>query len=306
MRRTRLTALILAGLLCVVGHQACQKVAMDDGTVTSRSVGGGNGIGDEGKPQHYYYYDEQTTCTELDSKGKPLANAEIVAGNGVEPTMVRSDCVQLAAPLVLASAEVRIADGRLLYRGLSFVAEGANQLTETETFAAPAWVQINASVDASAVTAPNGTPTAHKLVESAGLQYHYLAQQPAYDYTPGTSMTFSVYVKAGERAHVRIQIQDGTAFNDQIRADFSLAGAGSLMATGVNAQGSQVSGAITALSDGWFRVSVSGVPSPRFSNLEVDVGVLLPDGTANFVGDGTSGLYVWGAQLETGTTMTGY
>ena len=166
------------------------------------------------------------------------------------------------------------ATGRLVYGP-------NNQALQSQTFDNASWAKTNATVTANAVTAPDGTATADKLVEAATVGAHYVGQTLA---PVGIPAVASVYAKAGERTQLAIQLGSSTA------GYFNLS------------NGTVVSGATAGISDagnGWYRCWVSGTPANNNFLLYTAVA-----GSASYSGDGTSGIFIWGAQLEDVTYQT--
>ncbi len=76
----------------------------------------------------------------------------------------------------------------------------------------------------------------------------------------------------------------------------------------VASTGSGITSSITDIGDGWYRCRISRaftMKNDPFSN-RVLIGVMESATTVSFVGDTTSGVHVWGGQLEEGTTLTSY
>ena len=66
-----------------------------------------------------------------------------------------------------------------------------------------------------------------------------------------------------------------------------------------------VSSSITALANGWYRIIVTGSHTETSGGLQLFCN--LTDGSSlTYTGDGTSGILIWGAQLELGSTATTY
>jgi hypothetical protein len=158
---------------------------------------------------------------------------------------------------------------------------------------AETWANLNVTVTANATTAPDGTATADKLVATAASTIHY--SNKAFSKVVSVPYAFSIYVKAAEYSYVRFADGWWGAFG----ANFDLT------ASGVVTSSSGCTAAIESLPNGWFRVSAV------FSNTRAEVspsvvGIPTASATENFLGDGTSGIYVWGAQLEQRSSVTAY
>lgn len=171
---------------------------------------------------------------------------------------------------------------------LGYLAEGArtNLLLRSQEFDDASWTKYGATVTADAVVAPDGAATAEKLIESAANDFHYVLQNPTYT---SASYTASIYAKAAERSWVYFY----TSANGGVgrRAFFNL-GTGT---TGT--VDSAFTASIEPLPNGWYRCRItftSTVAAPS----EFLVGVSSGDSTTTYTGDGTSGLYLWHAQLE--------
>ena len=165
-----------------------------------------------------------------------------------------------------------------------------NLLTKTEQFDNAAWVKTGATVTANAITSPNGTTTADLLVEVSGQPTASVYQQ----LTLSTlTYTHSVYCKAGARtwAYVRLATATGQG------AFFNLT-------TGtVGTVQSGITASITDAANGWFKctVSIAVTAGAWYMSVQPALGDNLPIVS----GDGTSGIYIWGADLRpTDQTVT--
>ncbi len=178
-------------------------------------------------------------------------------------------------------------------RGILIEEQRTNLLTYSEQFDnAAAWVKVNANVIADAVIAPDGTLSGDKLVEDTGYTNHYNRQPKTV--VPGTIYTFSCYLKAGERTQGSLEIYTGATV---YKAVFNLVTGAFITSAGV---GSYV---VTPIGNGWFRFAITAVASTTTLN-----GFIYPASgqITNYTGDGTSGIYIWGAQLEVGAFPTSY
>jgi hypothetical protein len=154
------------------------------------------------------------------------------------------------------------------------------------------WQKLASSVSADATVAPDGTTTADKLVEDATTANHVFRRSIAF--TSGTVYTASIFAKASERTTFRIQFPSA-AFTQAASATFNLsAGTASSNAGSFTAR-------IVALADGWYRCSYRGTATATSTT---NLTYQLQD--ASYAGDGTSGVFFWGAQLEEGSVATSY
>ena len=138
---------------------------------------------------------------------------------------------------------------------------------------------------------------AYKLVESSGGTAHN-TNVGIGGLTSGTAYSVSAFVKAGERS--KVAIKDGAGANYAAAFDLST---GTLLWEGYAGISS-----ITALANGWFKISVI---SSQASTTRYPMIVLLSDSyttSSNFdyTGDGTSGVYIFGANLSQTTYAPPY
>ena len=180
-------------------------------------------------------------------------------------------------------------------KGLLIEEQRTNLFTYSEQFDNAAWSKSNVTISANATTAPDGTTTADKLVEDASTNSHGVVD--SITVTLGTRYIVSMYLKQGERRYVRIQAYHGVG--DAQNAIFDLS-TGSIVSTSDN-----IGSGIIDVGGGWFRCFVALENS---SNTYTTISALLCDDslTTSYTGDGTSGVYLWGAQLEEGAYPTSY
>jgi hypothetical protein len=187
-------------------------------------------------------------------------------------------------------------------RGILIEEQRTNLLTYSEDFANAAWTKTRATVTANSTTAPDGTSNADKLVEdtTAG-NTHLMSQSPTI--VTATNYSFSVYLKAAERTFARVLVGD-TGGNNGVRVDVNLSTGA--VSTGLNGTGwTLISATATSVGNGWYRVSISGTSASSTSGAAI-IYLASALGTIVYTGDGTSGIFIWGAQLEAGAFATSY
>jgi hypothetical protein len=177
-----------------------------------------------------------------------------------------------------------------------------NLLTFSEQFDNAVWVKTGSTVSANTTVAPNGTTTADTLIEDTSTGEHRLRvtsiAKPA-----SAVMTYSVYVKPAGRYFVLSMEQSGlglyTTFDVTTNQYWDFAADIGWV------RGQTV---IADAGNGWYRCSISGTTDSNTS-MNVRVNLTNVDGiqkNPSYTGNGTSGVFIWGAQLELGSTATTY
>ena len=169
----------------------------------------------------------------------------------------------------------------------------ANLLTYSEQFDNVAWGKTGSTVTANATTAPDGTTTADKLVEDTSTGQHRVLQ--AITVSSGVAYAYSIYVKANTRS--RISIFDNSSASDT-ECIFDLSNGT------VVRQGAAATAIITSVGSGWYRCTT--VSTPSATTFSATARLVSTGTTSSYTGDGTSGLFIWGAQVERSVTPTTY
>jgi hypothetical protein len=170
-----------------------------------------------------------------------------------------------------------------------------NLVTHSEDFSNASWTTNNATISVNQIISPDGTLNADKITEDSSNTDH--KTRDTIVFSNGT-YTWSVLAKADERDFVAINVFDGaTLFGYTF--DLLNGSLGSL----VSGSGS-VDANIENYGNGWYRCSISFTASSGTG--QANVGTALNSTTTSYQGDGTSGLYIWGAQIEAGSYPTSY
>lgn len=187
-----------------------------------------------------------------------------------------------------------------------------NLLTFSEQFDNTAWVKERSAVTPNAGVALDGTLTADKLVEDTTASNSHFTTQFQNAISTTSDVTASVYLKAGERTYAQIRLIDNAANVNSGLNYFDIAVdlvSGTISST--NSLGSPIntSYGITSVGNGWHRVWVT--LTKKGDALRTDLSIyasVSATAIANpiYTGDGTSGILIWGAQLETGSAPTNY
>lgn len=166
-----------------------------------------------------------------------------------------------------------------------------NSCLYSEDLSNAVWSKGGATVTANAAIAPDGTTTADLLTENSANSNHRVYQNCG----SITDPTVSCYVKPNGRTWINLLVYGNAAGYNTY---FNLSGAGSVGTT------TATSSSIENVGDGWYRISAhkSGIGS----GVHIQPQMASGDGTDSYLGDGTSGMYVWGCQVESGASVTTY
>jgi hypothetical protein len=169
-----------------------------------------------------------------------------------------------------------------------------NLLGYSQQFNNAYWNKINLSIVPDSITAPNGTLTASTYIPTASpsqLTVNTILKQ-----TANITYTFSFYIKSAGLTDIRCFIWGSTNTN-RGEATFNVVN-GSVSAIGSVGGFSNTSATINLVNNGYYLCTIT-------TTSDTSAGVNVNFRYDNTI-SGASGFYIWGAQLEEGSTATEY
>jgi len=178
---------------------------------------------------------------------------------------------------------------------------GENLITYSEAFraAVSGWTNDNTSVTDDATTAPDNVIGADKIVEDIDVaSQHYIKIEVAEaSVTDNVNITFSIYLKPAERSWAKISFRNKNL--PTVGAYFNLA-TGAIGTETVDYYGSKPAG------NGFIRYWITHDTGSGVRDLAFYLRIAIANDSENNDGDGTSGIYAWGAQVEESPVPTSY
>jgi hypothetical protein len=195
----------------------------------------------------------------------------------------------------------------LVCKGLLVEESRINLFQYSEDFSNAFWIKggmlaFGSGSTVDAIISPDGTQNADLLTEDTSAGGHQISTNLAFVFVSGTTYTQSYFVKSNGRSKFQTQFRSNWFGTSAITFDLI-----AKTAAVVGGSSATTSGTIAEFANGWFRITHTATatatgssPSDTFFSFADATGATI------YTGDGTSGAYVWGAQLEVGAFATSY
>jgi hypothetical protein len=186
--------------------------------------------------------------------------------------------------------------------GLLVEESRTNLLLRSEEFNDAYWTKTDVTITANSTTAPDGAITAEKAVATTTNTSHQV--YATNHLVQNVTLTFSMFVKAAEYSRFVLSISNFVNHSASIRFNL-VSGTGENVTVG-STDYSNVSFSLTPVGGGWFRAVITVTKGSQNNNNFAIFQILDNVNAGVFAGDGTSGIFIWGAQLEAGAFPTSY
>ena len=175
--------------------------------------------------------------------------------------------------------------------GLLIEEQRVNLFTESEKLSEK---DHNLNTTDNSAIAPDRTQTASFCKPTTASAEHYIDDA---NVTAGTDYAVSCFAKQGPGDYLLAFRGSGIGGD---APQFNLA-TGTIVNEGASSVWSNTK--IENVGNGWYRCSSVGNPN---STTPLRFQIVRSDGVSSFAGDGTSGLYIWGCQIEQASLVTSY
>lgn len=175
-------------------------------------------------------------------------------------------------------------------KGVLIEPSATNLLTYSAEIDNASWTKSGSTITANSAVAPDGTTTADSLIEDGTAGVSHRVTKGGITVTNGQPYIFSVWAKANTRSVLNLVISDGTA---SWARKFDVSAGTSDVEDVASVSAATVYG-MEQWANGWWRCWVGVTMTATTSSCQIR----LNNAGDTYAGDGTSGLFVWGAQFE--------
>ena len=173
--------------------------------------------------------------------------------------------------------------------------QSTNLIPYSEDFSNAAWSKTNLTITSNNAISPDGTLNASKMTDDATSGEHKIFD--SLSITSGVDYTFSVFVKSNGRNFIRLRLENAGVGSGQINVWFDVLNG----TVGTVGAGTAI---IENYGNGWYRCIATGTTST--TSYVAQINLSNADNSVTYLGDGTSGVYLYGAQLEQSSYPTSY
>jgi hypothetical protein len=177
--------------------------------------------------------------------------------------------------------------------GLEIEEQRTNVFVRSEEFQTT-WANTGVSVTTNTIVSPDGNLTGDKVVESTATSAHQVTQNITA--TSGVTYTATLYAKKAEIDVITTDFAGVLLGTYNLSTGVATLGAGSANTTAVSVSMVNVGNGWYRCVSVWTRAGATATSDFRFSLRQ----------STSYTGDGYSGIYIWGAQLEAGAFATSY
>ena len=184
--------------------------------------------------------------------------------------------------------------------GILIEQQSTNLSLYSNDFTNGVWNKARANVTAGAATGPDGAPSASKWYEdTTASNTHQLYQNATY--AAGKYYCWSFFARAAERSWCRVRFGGPYFQAGTVDVNFNV-GAGTLGSVGTG-----ITAGMRAIGNGWYRCWAYALCNSALTGTAIWMELGTGDNVNAYTGDGVSGLYLFGTQLEdTGNGASSY
>ena len=174
-----------------------------------------------------------------------------------------------------------------------------NEITYSEDFSDSSWFKANTTISSYSTTSPSGETNASTIVSTSGTSEQYI-DVGSLSVTSGEDYTMSCFVKKKDYDFFLIRFTGaGGAFTaGDVFFNINNGTLGTVS--------SGFSGTITDFGNGWYKCSATTTAASTTGSGKVRLQLASSDNIYTIAGDGSSGTFVWGSQMEEGSYATSY
>jgi hypothetical protein len=231
------------------------------------------------------------------------------AGSGTGIYIWGAQLVEGSSALDYQATETRLNIPRLDYSlgscpNILLEPQRTNLITYSEQFDVSIWFKLDATITSNTTNSPTGTQNADKLVATSTNVFHGTYQNNSIPASTGI-YTASCYAKKGEYNFLLFDMWNGTGVTGDSLVWFDLNNGTVGTITNATTGSSSTTATIQNAGNGWYRCTMTINKTSTTSGLFV-VSLSNTDNVSSYAGDNTSGIFIWGAQVEVGAYATSY